>query len=172
MISLLPEDERKIRKALFIGRVKSFADLDALMDKFGVMACVISTQPEPHLVQAWRKQEHNGSVYMASLLNDGTSKPDWPKWTGTVNVDRTFLLNSAYEEIQEQRIWLPTDAATIDGGELYAQLKALSRVRDLASGELRYRWTETGALDHYRFAHAFDHLYGAFRNTFGGVTLI
>ena len=76
------------------------------------------------------------------------------------------------EEIREQRIWLPNDAATIDGGEFYAQLKAPSRVRDLTTGELRYRWTETGALDHYRYAHAFDHLYGAYRKTLGVFTII
>jgi hypothetical protein len=75
-------------------------------------------------------------------------------------VDRTFILNSAYEEIREQRWWLPRDAGCIDGGEFYAQLKAPSRVRDLASGELRYRWTEAGALDYYRHAHVFDHLAG------------
>jgi hypothetical protein len=87
-------------------------------------------------------------------------------------VDRAVILNSAYKEIREQRWWLPRDAGCIDGGEFYAQLKAPSRVRDLTSGELRYRWTETGALDHYRFAHAFDHLYGAFRKTFGVVEYI
>ena len=42
----------------------------------------------------------------------------------------------------------------------------------LQSGELRYRWSETGALDHYRFAHAFDHLYGVFRRTVGVVDVI
>ncbi len=47
----------------------------------------------------------------------------------------------------------------VDGGES-TQLKAPSRVRDLTTGELRYRWTETGALDHYLHAHAFDHLVG------------
>jgi hypothetical protein len=89
-----------------------------------------------------------------------------------VNVDRTFILNSAYDEIRERRWWLPKDAASIDGGEFYAQLKAPSRVRDQTSGELRYRWTETGALDHYRFAHAFDHLYGAFRRRMGVVVFV
>lgn len=155
------------RRALFIGRVKSFEELDDLMQRYAVIGCVISMQPEPHLVQAWRKQSHHGHVYMVQLLNDGISKPDWPKWTGTVTVDRTFLLNSAYEEIREQRLWLPRDASCIDGGEFYAQLKAPSRVRDLSAGELKYRWTETGALDHYRYAHAFDHLYGAFRRWCG-----
>ena len=109
---------------------------------------------------------------IVTLLNDGTSKPEWGKWNGIVSVDRTFILNSAYEEIREQRIWLPKDAASIDGGEFYAQLKAPSRIRDLASGELKYRWTETGALDHYRYAHAFDHLYGVYRRTFGVVEFV
>lgn len=54
-----------------------------------------------------------------------------------------------------------------DSGDSCLKLKAQSRVRDLSSGELRYRWTETGALDHYRYAHAFDHLYGAFRRACG-----
>jgi hypothetical protein len=174
VISQLLEDgdRQKVRKALYIGRVKSFEELDSLMAKHGVLGCIISTQPEPHLIQAWRKQPHEGHVKMVTLLNDGISKPEWPKWTGTVTVDRTFILNSAYEEIREQRFLLPTDAASIDGGEFYAQLKAPSRVRDLTTGELRYRWTETGALDHYRYAHAFDHLYGAYRRTFGVVEII
>ena len=52
------------------------------------------------------------------------------------------------------------------------RMGSASRVRDLTSGELRYRWTETGALDHYRFAHAFDHLYGAFRRRMGVVAIL
>ena len=49
-------------------------------------------------------------------------------------------------------------AAEIDDGEFYAQMKAPTRVRDMSSGEIRYRWVETGSLDHYRHAHALDHL--------------
>ena len=30
----------------------------------------------------------------------------------------------------------------------------------------------TGALDHYRFAHAFDHLYGVFRRRIGVDTIL
>ena len=51
------------------------------------------------------------------------------------------------------------EAPEFGGGEFWVQLTP-SRVRDLSTGELMYRWTETGALDHYRFAHAFDHLAG------------
>ena len=37
-------------------------------------------------------------------------------------------------------------------------MKAPTRVRDLADGSLRYRWVETGPLEHYRHAQAYDHL--------------
>jgi hypothetical protein len=169
VISQLPGSRElsKARKALYIGKAKTFDELEDLMERWNVRACQISTQPEPHLVQACRKQSHHGYVNTVELLNDGVSKPDWPKWQRRVTVDRTFLLNSAYDEIREQKWWTPRDAHLIDNGEFYAQLKAPSRVWDLTSGELRYRWTETGALDHYRFAHAFDHLYGAFRKRLG-----
>lgn len=46
----------------------------------------------------------------------------------------------------------------IDSGQLYAQMKVPKRERDLSTGQLRYRWSETGALEHYRHAHAFDWL--------------
>jgi hypothetical protein len=59
-----------------------------------------------------------------------------------------------------------------DDGEISAQLKAPTRVRDLTTGELRYRWTETGALDRYRHAHAVDHLAGIFRGGVPGVKIV
>jgi hypothetical protein len=49
-------------------------------------------------------------------------------------------------------------AAEIDDGEFYAQMKAPKRERDLTTGQLRYQWSQTGALDHYRYAQAFDYL--------------
>lgn len=49
-------------------------------------------------------------------------------------------------------------AAAIDDGDLYAHMKAPKRERDPSTGQLRYRWSETGALDLYRHDHAFDWL--------------
>ena len=53
-------------------------------------------------------------------------------------------------------------AAEIDDGEFYAQMKAPKRERDLSTGQLRYRWSETGALEHFRHAHAFDYIAGQY----------
>ena len=132
----------------------------------------ISVQPEPQLIQRWIKRSQHYQVYCVHLLNDGVSKSVRDRKAKTYTVDRTYLLNAAYDEIREQRWLLPTNVAEIDGGEFYAQMKAPSRVRDLSSGELRYRWSETGALDHYRFAHAFDHLYASNRVYWGCVLVI
>ena len=163
VLSELPNDgdPLRIRRAMFIGRVKSFEELDQLMERWTVLTCLISPNPEPHLVQRWQRADHWGSVSQIIYTNDGMKKPEWSDALGVLTVDRTYALNSAFEEIRERKWWIPVDAPSIDGGEFYAQLKAPSRVRDLTSGELRYRWTETGALDHYRHAHAFDHIVGS-----------
>ena len=49
-------------------------------------------------------------------------------------------------------------APDIDDGEFFAQMKAPKRERDLTSGVLRYRWTESGGVDPYLHAQAFEHL--------------
>ena len=39
---------------------------------------------------------------------------------------------------------------------LCAQMKAPTRIRDVWDGQVRYRWVETGPLEHYRHAQAYD----------------
>lgn len=56
-------------------------------------------------------------------------------------------------------------AAEIDDGEFFAQMKAPKRERDLSTGQLCFRWSESGALEHFRHAHAFDHLASFYINS-------
>jgi hypothetical protein len=162
VVSLVPSrklpKEEQVRKALFIGRVKQWADLDELMDKFNVKTCLISPQPEPHLVRQWVELSHNGPVYQIVYTSDGMSAAQWDKEAKRVSIDRTFALNAAYEEIKAGKWWVPTSAPTIESGEFYAQMKAPTRIRDMASGELKYQWVESGCQDHFRHAHVFDHI--------------
>jgi hypothetical protein len=174
VISTLPDLYRNdpLRIAAYIGRVRSLEDLDHLGRRYRVERCVISAQPEPHLVHHWARGPRCMRVFKSIYTDDGYLRPEWNRVERQVRVDRTFMPNSAYEEIRARNWALPPDAAEIDGGELYAQMKAANRVRDLSSGELRYRWTETGALDHYRHAHALDHLAGVYRAVLGTVVVI
>ncbi|MBC8253911.1 MAG: hypothetical protein H8E35_07775 [Ardenticatenia bacterium] len=146
------------RRAMFTGKVADWSDLDNLIAKFKVRNCLISPQPEPHLVQKWAKDAGYRLVQLVIYTNDGLSEPKWDKDEGRVTVDRTVAFNSAYEEIRSGLWWIPPGARDIDNGNFYAQMKAPTRVRDSTDGTLRYRWVETGPLEHYRHAHAFDHI--------------
>lgn len=96
--------------------------------------------------------------------DDRLSKPEWHRHDREMRVDRTFAMNSAFKEIQAGNWWLPPGAREIDGGDLYAQLKAPTRVKDMSTGELRYKWIEAGSLDHCRHAHAYNHIAGYYRS--------
>ena len=146
------------RHAMFIGKVRDWKDLDALITKYRVRTCLISPHPEPHLVQKWSQSAGYHVVQLVIYTNDGISAPVWDENAGRVTVDRTYALNSAYEEIKAQQWWIPADAREVDGGDFYSQMRTPTRVRDATTGEVRYHWIESGPLEHYRHAHAFDHL--------------
>lgn len=40
------------------------------------------------------------------------------------------------------------------------KVKALTRVRNTSTGEVRYRWSKAGSTDNYWHTHAYDHLAG------------
>ncbi len=162
VISLVPDFDdcrnAEPRHAMFIGRAKDWKDLDALIAKYKVRNCLISPHPEPHLVQKWMESAGYHVVQLVNYLNDGISPPTWDEAACRVTVDRTFALNAAYEEIRNGLWWIPAEAREIDNGDFYAQMKAPTRTRDAADGQVRYRWVETGPLEHYRHAQAFDYL--------------
>jgi hypothetical protein len=157
VLSAFREEDDGVRKAMFVGRVSSFEDLDALKERFHVLRCAIDPQAEPHRVSEWSRRS---GAHRVVYLNDGISRPEWDYSQRLLTVDRTLLLDAAYDEIERGRWWLMPRAAEIDDGEFYAQMKAPKRERDLSTGQLRYRWSETGALEHYRHAQAFDHVAG------------
>jgi len=160
VVSLVPHgaESGAPRRAMFIGRVEDWEGLDDLIERFNVRMCLVSPQPEPHLVQKWVQGRQDGVAQLLIYTNDGLSEAAWDREQRRVTVDRTIALNASYEEIKAAMWQIPPGARTTDGGEFYAQMKAPTRVRDAASGEVRYQWVETGPRDHYRHAHAFDHL--------------
>lgn len=162
VISLVPEKSlpkgQQVRRVLYAGRVAAWHDLDELMERYRVKLCLISPQPEPHLVQEWASRRREAKVFQIIYVDDGISGARWDVDARRVTIDRTFALNVAYDEIHAGKLWLPIGANEIENGEFYAQMKAPTRVRDAASSELRYRWTESGRQDHFRHAHSFDHL--------------
>ena len=77
VISTLPDIRHgdTHRKAVFIGRVATFEELDDLLKTHCVERCVISAQPEPHLVQHWAREWRYAYVFKLVYTNDGYTKP-------------------------------------------------------------------------------------------------
>jgi hypothetical protein len=116
-------------------------------------------------VDEWSRRGGHGGVFRGVYLNDGIGRPAWDYDQRLVAVDRTYALDAAYEDIEAGRWWLMPRAAEIDDGEFFAQMKAPKRERDLSTGQPRFRWSESGALEHFRHAHALDQLASFYVNS-------
>ena len=93
-----------------------YSDLDDLIETYNVRSCLISPQPEPHLVQKWARSAGYQIVQLVIYTNDGLNEPKWDKEESRVTVDRTVALNSAYEEIRFGLWWISPDAREVDNG--------------------------------------------------------
>ena len=71
--------------------------------------------------------------------------------TAILTVDRTQLLDAAYDEIINRRRVLPIDSGSVD--DFWSQMKA--PVRKLDDKGRRFIWSEGSAADHYRLADAY-----------------
>jgi hypothetical protein len=80
VVSIAPRSDDKDareRRALFIGLVKDWADLDDLIAKYNVRMCLIAPQPKPHLVQKWAATYRDREVQLVIYANAGLSEPRW-----------------------------------------------------------------------------------------------
>jgi len=148
-----PDGGGKVRAA-FIGTVREFEDLDALMAQYDVWNCVIDAAPEGHEARKFAKR-FPGRVWLCSYPNIATwqhkerqvFKPD----ERTVSAHRTLTMDAAFARVREQRIEYPREVLALP--EFAEQMMAPVRVieKDNA-GNLVARYVEAGRPDH--FAHA------------------
>lgn len=98
------------KRALFIGTVESFNDLDTLFGRFGVHMAAIDHLPEGRLARAWAER-HPGRIYLVAY--DSTPAP---RSADVLKVDddmafasvrRTAAIDSTFELIRTQRNQLP-----------------------------------------------------------------
>jgi len=153
-----------VRRAVFIGRVKSFDALTALMRRYHVRRCVVDAEPEVRATIEWANSFGTGRrrrVWRADLFDQYTPR-DLPKSDpkddddGLLRLDRTQLLDMATRDYLRAQSWLPRNALGLLRGKWVAQMCAPKRVlATAADGTQSYRWVASGD-DHHRFADAFD----------------
>lgn len=146
------------RTNLWTGAVVRFEELDDLIRRYHVDQCVVDAMPETRKAQElrdrWRGNECE--VWLCRFFNVPKvgerrfgMRMDWK--TREVQVDRTQLLDAAFDDIRLRRRVFPDDIETVLG--FSDQMRAPKRVLDEARS--RIIWSEGNAPDHYRFADAY-----------------
>lgn len=156
-VVIMDNPEGKIKRPLYIGTVRNFEELDFLIKQFDVMIGVVDARPETREANKFAervKAQLNRAVWLCEYpTSDKIEDLNYNAEEGIVKVDRTQTLDELVSEFLLKNIILPANAASLDTGEVFAQLCAPTRIYDEKAK--RFRWEEKGQPDHY--CHAFNY---------------
>src|SRR5690606_624849 len=100
--------------------VDDFAELDRLMERFGVVACVVDAHPELRAAQQFQRH-WQGRVFLADYVKDRMpplltwDQDDDPKRWYRVQVDRTAAMDAVGSSLRDGSITFPRDAESVPG---------------------------------------------------------
>lgn len=142
------------RRLLHAGAVATFEEVDHLIRRYRVRACVVDALPETRKARELQSRVRPGVVWLCYYAGgDGPKSEDLANWNqdqGTVTTDRTRSLDETVTRFAEAINTLPAGARQIP--DYYPHLTSLVRVIEKRrDGNQAARWVETGP-DH--FAHA------------------
>lgn len=146
-----------VRRMVYSGTIPmsdGMTNLDPLMVQYGVDCAAVDWQPETSAAKAFRKR-WPGRVYLVRYptgekITEIKKDAEDPL---LLIVDRTQSLDDTMQDLVRGFNWLPAEAAGLDGGAYYMQMKSSVRVYDHIHGVAR--WENTGP-DHYRHADNYD----------------
>ena len=143
------------KRALFIGEVEDFTELDAIFNRFQVNMACIDHLPEGRLARAWAER-HPGQIYLVAYDTTPT-----PKTADVIKVDddmrfvqvrRVEAIDAMTEMIRTQKNHLPIDLPEGYVGHLQALVRT-SEQDELGKVTVVYRKT---AEDDYAHAEVYD----------------
>lgn len=153
------DGEKRIeRTCVHVGGYLNFEDLDDLIERFHVGTCVIDAMPETRKAQELRDRHLGGDcdVWLCRFFpvpRVGRERfglrQEWD--VKVVEVDRTQMLDAAFDDLRHKRRVFPSDSFSTFGWS--DQMRAPKRVLDEGKG--RITWTEGNAADHYRLSDAY-----------------
>lgn len=132
---------------------REFPDLDELMDRFKVLACVIDGLPETHESRNFAKR-HAGRVFLNYFNEHQRGASAWNYQTGIVQVNRTEALDASRQAVRQQKVTLPrqTPIVQVFARHMSADAKVLDEDED--TGAQKYRYIKTGE-NHFSFAFTY-----------------
>lgn len=171
-----PDGARYIRD---MGAVRTWSDLDRLMETYRVRQCVIDALPELHACADWARRHKGrvlrafypsgleGQLYRLKPAERDEAGAEIPG-TATVQINRTMAMDTVYARIAAAEERWP--AAITGNSEVIAHLTAPTRVTLTGQdGQERVQWVHT-APDHLFHACVYDLIaYQALPRAIGGL---
>lgn len=137
------------RRKLFIGTVPDWNELHTVCKRFGVTGGVVDAEPEHHKAKEWCDAHPNWYVCYYNLPDTADDEIDIDFKTMTIRTKRTASLDESLQACCEQRVEVPKDYKTIDGGDFARMMCASTRVQVIdAKGKVKFVWTK--ADDHHQ----------------------
>jgi hypothetical protein len=144
------------KRALFIGEVSTFDELDSMMRRFQVNMCAIDHLPDGRLARAFAER-FPGMVYLVSY--DSTPNPKDSQVLKVdedmrhVRVRRVEAIDATFEMIRSQRNHLPLDLPD----DYVSNLQTLNRVvEEDELGKKTVVYKRMGPADDYAHAEVYD----------------
>jgi hypothetical protein len=154
-ISDAPAEHPYARRAVYVGRVKTKAELLALLERFGVVSFVMDSQPETRIAKEVVAARAGGWLARFKTSDDDLRELEWDAETRVCSTPRTFLLDQVRDSFAAGLNWLPRNWQYLDGGDFSRQMQTPKRVQvDDRHGNKRWVWTK--GVDHYYLADAYD----------------
>lgn len=152
---IMQPQENGRHKAVFIGEVLEWEDLDRLMARYGVLVCVVDDAPELTADIAFARR-HRGRVFLANYVEeiDGSQWVRYNFERQQVTIDRTTGLDVAHKNIETMIDSLPRDMELIPNFTQQMTVNFRDQVI-AADGTLRYVYPKTGKPDHFDHAKVY-----------------
>jgi len=141
-------------RAVAIGSVLDWRDLDGLMARYGVQRCVVDDAPELREDVAFQRR-WRGKVWRAQYVDSAEADlARWDRRRGVVKIERTKALDEASAKIMLGIDELPADWENVP--DLVEHLKASIKAKKvLEDGLTVYHFPRTGKPDHLHHAKAY-----------------
>jgi hypothetical protein len=154
VVILQPDHEDPERShVVHLGTYREFGELDALLDRYGVMRCVIDGLPETHATREFARR-NTGRVFMNFFNENQRGAVKWDDEALTVQVNRTEALDASRAIVRAGKIGLPRQEPIVETFAKHMAADAKILDEDAETGAKKYRYIRTGA-DHFSLAFTY-----------------
>jgi hypothetical protein len=148
-------EPKGVRRAVFIGKVKTLDELLDIVDRYNVEVAVIDSMPEFTVAQDFQDMA-NCDVWMCSYRSEGRDRnKTLDKRDRMYLIDRTEALDKSFAALKKRKNVLPENYHTLISGQYVNEMcLPVRELKEDDRGNLRYEWSK--GKDHQRHCDTYD----------------